>query len=141
MTQVQIIRHKDIPAIESAVVDGVKHFLGDHRDFRRNKVLAEFIPENARLAIAWVRLNAGEVLEIHAHPIESMILICEGNAEFNGDFNENITAGDSVIVPRGARHGFRGMGPSGFLGISIQFEQRGLYENHEEALVKFESGD
>ena len=138
-SQVQIIRQMDIPSIDSVVVDGVRHFLGDQRDFRRNKILAGFIPENARLAIAWVRLKPGETLNVHVHPIESMILICEGNAEFNGDFNEPIAAGDAVIVPRGARHGFRGTGPSGFSGLSIQFENQGLYENPQDALVKFES--
>ena len=138
-SEVQIIRRLEIPSIDSVVVEGVRHFLGDQRDFRRNQTLAKFIPENARLAIAWVRLKPGEVLSVHVHPIESMILICEGSAEFNGDFDDSISTGDAVIVPRGARHGFRGTGPTGFVGLSIQFENQGLYEDPKNALVKFEA--
>jgi mannose-6-phosphate isomerase-like protein (cupin superfamily) len=135
--KVRIIRRSEMPFVSHVVVDGVEHLLGQHRDLRRNEFLASFMPEQSRLGIAWVHLKPGEILSTHVHPIESMILICEGEAEFIGDFRCSLAAGDIVAVPRGAKHGFRGTGAIGFHGLSIQFEQRGLYEDPANALVNF----
>ncbi len=134
---VKIIRRSELSSLSHVFVDGKRYLLGDHRDFYSHPYLAKFIPEQARLGIAWVCLKAGEVLETHVHPIESMILICEGEVEFRGDFRCALSAGDIVAVPRGARHGFCGIGNNGFRGISIQFEQRGIYEDPQNALTKF----
>jgi quercetin dioxygenase-like cupin family protein len=135
--QVTIVRRQEIPFIQKILTQQGTYLLGEHRDFHKHPVLREFIPESARLGIAWVHLKSDETLAPHTHPIESMILICEGQVKFLGQFNCDLFAGDIVVVPRGALHGFRGAGPAGFHGISIQFENRGLYEDPQNPLVEF----
>ncbi len=65
-----------------------------------------------------------------------MITICEGEGEFIGDFKHPLKAGDIIAVPPGDKHGFIGQGFLVYRALSIQFEQRGLYENPQEPLVQ-----
>ncbi len=125
-----IVHRTDIESIESMVIDGETHFLGELRDFRKHEVLARFLPENAHPSIAWCRLKPDQKQEPHTHPIVSMIIICEGNAEVTGNaIKKDVVAGDVILVPVGVTHGFRGTAPNGFYGISIQFEQNSLYDD------------
>ncbi len=136
---VTIIRRGDLPTLRSIVIDGEEHALGIHKDFRKSELLAAFIPENARISMAWVHLGAGEQLDPHEHPIETMIVMCQGTGRIIGDLEAELGEGDVVAIPRGRKHGFVGSGPGGYWALSIQFEARGLYERPGEALVEFDS--
>jgi len=67
-----------------------------------------------------------------------MIIITSGKARLTGDNPCVVTEGDIICVPRNTKHGFIGDGPNGFWGLSIQFEERGLYEEPDKALVMFD---
>ena len=131
------IRREDIPSLTKVVVDGVEHQLGLLKDFRKNELLQKYIPENSRLAVSWVHLNPGETLDPHQHPIDSMIIVAAGQGRITGDLEAEIKDGDILFVHRGSKHGFVGSAPNGYWALSIQFEESGLYENPENALVKF----
>lgn len=136
-SSVATIRRDEIPAIFEVEQNGKKYILGEHRDFRRHNLLANFLPAQARLAISWVHLEPEQVLEPHVHPIDSMILVCRGQGKLLGQINTDLAEGDTVIVPSGCEHGFQGSYPQGISALSIQFEEQGLYENPEKPLVKF----
>jgi hypothetical protein len=70
-----------------------------------------------------------------------MILVTEGHGAVAGDAAGPIHAGDVVVVPAGARHGFTGVEPDGFWGLSVQFEGPGLYEQPSRPRVTFASDD
>ncbi|MGX9890449.1 cupin domain-containing protein [Streptomyces sp. NPDC002276] len=136
-TAVLTVSRNDIRRISSVMVEGNAHHLGEQRDFRRNDLLADFLPETGRLSVAWVRLADGEQLDVHQHPIKSMILVCKGSVRLLGDREQELTEGDTVAVPPGARHGFVTRPGEEFCGLSVQFEGSGLYENESAPRVKF----
>lgn len=136
MSEVELVPRADVPAIYEIEENGVKHTLGEHRDFSRHPALRAFIPEKARLAISWAKLSAGQQLDPHLHPIRSMIVICSGSGTLLGDRTGPLVEGDIVAVGPGCLHGFIG-GPNGMHVLSIQFEERGLYEDVDNALVAF----
>lgn len=137
LSKLTIIHRADIRMITEIVEDGALEFLGEQRDFRRNPVLAEFLSEYTRLGIAWVRLAQGQILAPHQHPIRSMILVCHGSGVVLDNGETPIIEGDAVLVPPMYRHGFRADSPGGVDGLSIQFEQRGLYEDEHNPQVTF----
>jgi quercetin dioxygenase-like cupin family protein len=138
---VALVRRDDVPSMRTIVVDGVEHWLGHVKDFTRNAALVDFLPKDNRISMAWVRLEAGERLDEHIHPVDSMILMCEGGSRTLGDVREVMNAGDVLLVPQGRPHGFIGMPPNGFWGLSLQFDSRGLYENIEDPWASFLADD
>ncbi|MDF2414328.1 cupin domain-containing protein [Aeromonas sp. 1HA1] len=137
LTDVTLVKRDDIPSIRTIEVDGVEHWLGHVKDFMKQPHLLDFLPDDNRVSMAWVRLEAGEELEPHIHPVESMILMCEGGAWTTGDVQANMQAGDALLVPPGKLHGFKGAEPNGFWGLSIQFDSRGLYEDYSDPWATF----
>ena len=135
--QVSAVARADIRAITSVEVAGETHWLGEQRDFRRNPQLAAFLPERGRFSPAWVRLRDGERLDVHQHPTESMIIVCRGSVRLLGDCERQLTEGDTVCVPAGARHGFATAPGEEFHGLSVQFEGAGLYEDETAPRVRF----
>ncbi len=135
--KMQVISRSSIPEINSVIVDGILHDLGRLFDFRKHPDLASFIPENARPSFAWVNLEPHKELAAHEHPTSSMIIVCKGQGDVFGDCNQNIQAGDVIIVPPYYQHGFRGGSKEGLWCLSIQFEGLGLYENTEAPRVEF----
>ncbi|HEX3969898.1 MAG TPA: cupin domain-containing protein [Stellaceae bacterium] len=135
--EVELVRRDDVPSMRTIVVNGVEHWLGHVKDFTKNTNLAEFLPKDNRISMAWVRLEAGEELTPHVHPVPSMILIVEGSAKTTGDKHAVMNAGDALLVPQRRPHGFIGMAPNGFWGLSIQFDSRGLYEDIEDPWATF----
>ena len=133
-----VVHRDEIPTLRSVEIDGVEHNLGILKDFRRHPALAELIPESARLAMAWVRLEPGETLEPHVHPIASMIVVAQGAGRTLGDLEADFAGGDVIAIPGGCHHGFVGAGADGFWALSIQFEERGLYERPDDPLVAFD---
>lgn len=137
---VTIVRRHDIPEVHHVVVDGRQHNLGVLKDFRWHSGLADFIPGDAKLSLSWVHLEPGQVLDPHVHPVGSMILVCQGEVDTLGDLEQHMSAGDALLVPPGDRHGFRGAGPNGFWGLSVQFESSALYNDMAKPQVRFEAG-
>lgn len=138
---VELVRRDDVPSMRTIVVDGVEHWLGHVKDFTKNTNLADFLPRDNRISMAWVRLEAGEELTPHVHPVDSMILIVEGGARTTGDKHAVMNAGDALLVPQRKPHGFIGLPPNGFWGLSIQFDSRGLYEDIEDPWATFLAGE
>jgi quercetin dioxygenase-like cupin family protein len=140
LPRVRLVRRDDLPSIRTAFVDGQVRELGTVKDFRRHDALQAFLPPDLKTSFAWVHLDAGEVLDEHVHPVESMIVVARGEGELTGDLRARLAEGDVVIVPRGRAHGFRGAGAAGFWALSIQFEERGLYEDASDPLTQFRGG-
>ncbi len=134
---VELVQRDDVPSMRTIVVNGVEHWLGHVKDFTKNSNLADFLPKDNRISMAWVRLEAGEELAPHVHPVPSMILIVEGSAKTTGDKHAVMNAGDALLVPQRRPHGFIGLAPDGFWGLSIQFDLRGLYEDIEDPWATF----
>lgn len=125
----KVISRNDLATLNDVAIDGVVHDLGVVKFLTENPDLAKFIPASSNLAISWVRLEAGEELAVHKHPAEkSLILICEGSGQIMGDVEQDVSAGDMILVPSESWHGFRGVG-HGFWGLSIQFNGKALYED------------
>lgn len=138
MAKIAIVRRSEIPAISEIIEHGEVHNLGEQRDFRRHPLLDEFIPQHGRLSLAWVRLRAGEILAPHRHPTASLLLCTGGRGIILELPDRVVEPGDAVLVPAGSVHGFKGLEPSGIEGLSIQFEDRGLYEDTSKPRVHFE---
>lgn len=68
----------DMETIKSIKENGIEKLLGEVKNFRANEEMNRFIPEQARLAVSWVRLAKNEKLDVHVHPISSLYIICEG---------------------------------------------------------------
>lgn len=137
VSAIKLVRRDDVPSMRTIEVDGVEHWLGHVKDFTKNRALVDFLPKDNRVSMAWVRLEAGEQLDEHVHPVDSMILLCEGGASTLGDKRETMKAGDILLVPQGRPHGFIGAQPDGFWGLSIQFDSRGLYEENDDPWATF----
>jgi len=133
--KMQVISRNAIPPIQSIVQGGEVHELGELRDFRWNDQLRSFIPPDARFSVSWVRLQDGEVLQPHVHPIVSMMVFYAGAGRMLGDLERTVAKDDVVVVPSGCSHGFVG-GPEGLYGLSIQFGE-GLYTKPEAPRVLF----
>lgn len=57
----------------------------------------------------WVAPGTGA--PTHSHPVEEVLTLREGEAEmWIGEQRLNVTAGQSLIVPAGRKHGFRNSG-------------------------------
>jgi hypothetical protein len=68
-----------------------------------------------------------------------MIVAAHGHGRTTGNLEVDFFEGDVVLIPRGCLHGFVGAGESGFWALSVQFEERGLYEDSSNPLVNFAS--
>lgn len=138
-TKIKIIRRNEIPILRTVIVDNEEHNLGILKDFRKHPDLLEFLPDDGRISFAWVSLKPLEVLDCHVHPVKTMIIMCHGQGRIQGDLEAEFADGDIVIIPSGCVHGFVGAGEHGFWALSVQVEGRGLYENPDDARVKFSS--
>lgn len=134
----EVFNRDQIPSIRNIEENGKLTYLGVVKNFRSVEQLDQFIPQNGRLAASWVRLAKDEILEIHTHPVSSLYIITEGEAYLlNGVSQQLLKKGDIITIPPGADHGFIGAGLNGYWGLSIQFEERGIYEDPKQPLVNF----
>lgn len=133
-----IVNRSDIPILTAISIDGARQCIGDVRDFRRDWALSNFMPNNGRTSLSWVRLRVDEKHKVHRHPLASMVIVFEGNGELVGDLNRPIVAGDIVMIPPQALHGFVGRGDTGFSGLSVQFEGNGIFEAAHDPKIVFD---
>jgi len=136
-----VISRAEIPAITHVTIGGVERYIGEVRDFRGNLSLSDFLPNEGRTSLSWVRLQADELHQVHKHPTASMVIICEGQGELIGDTQKPVAAGDLVIIPPNALHGFIGRGNAGLWGLSVQFEGSGLYEHADKPRMQLAAED
>lgn len=116
--------------------------LGVVKSLRANKSLNSFIPENSKLSASWVRLKKDEKLHVHTHPIDCLYIITEGEATLLGELQgQVVSSGDIITIPAGSHHGFVGSGEKGYWALSIQFEQRGLYDDPSKPLAQFSNNE
>ena len=65
----------------------------------------------AQLCIFEQWIAPGNGAPTHSHPVEEVLTVREGEAEmWMGEERVIVTAGQSLIVPAGRRHGFRNSG-------------------------------
>jgi quercetin dioxygenase-like cupin family protein len=136
-----LISRSTLSKLEAVRVDGADHPLGEVRDLRGDADFARLVPQQAELSVSWVRLGPGQRLEPHRHPTLSAIIVAEGTGRTLGDLERRLTAGDTVLVPAGALHGFVGDGPAGFWALSLQFEGRALYADPDRPRTVFASSE
>jgi mannose-6-phosphate isomerase-like protein (cupin superfamily) len=139
MDQIQIVSRNAIPPIQSVEQGGEVHELGELRDFRWNAQLRDFMPAASRFSVSWVRLQHGEVLDPHVHPIQSLMVFYAGAGTMLGDLERPVAKDDVVVVPAGCKHGFVG-GPDGLYALSIQLGE-GLYTTPQKPRVAFGGGE
>ncbi len=135
-----IVKRDSLPALTHVDVDDRRVDIGELRDFSRHDALRACMASNASTtSFAWTTLKPGQTLAAHKHPVDSMILVCEGHGRYFGEYDAALSAGDIVYVRSNALHGFQAAEDSRLECLSIQFEGRGLYEDSERSLVRFGS--
>lgn len=132
---IRITKLETIPPIFEVEQGGTIHHLGELRDFRWSQELRDFMPDDSLISISWVKLGHNKVLEVHTHPIQSMMVVYAGSGELIGDIHHELKPGDIIVVPPGCGHGFVG-GPNELCALSIQFGQ-GLYTEPHAPRVEF----
>ncbi len=133
----KLVKRGEIPEMNTIFVDGKEHDLGVLKHWRKSPLLNRVLPRSMDVSLAWVRLEKDQVLDIHVHPVDSMVVCCAGQVRSIGDRELELDEGDIIVLPTGCRHGFVGAGERGFWGISIQFESLALYEDLDSPLVTF----
>lgn len=134
---VELVTRDELPAMHTVMEGGQERVLGILKEFRRHERMRAFLPKDFKVSIAWVHLDAGQTLEAHVHPVDSMILVTKGAVRAFGERTADMIEGDMLLVPHGSEHGFTGAGPDGFWGLSIQFNSRGLYEDERDPWATF----
>jgi quercetin dioxygenase-like cupin family protein len=88
----------------------------------------------------WSDPGAGAPTHRHANA-EELILVVEGRAELWLEADRAVlTAGDSILVPAGSRHGFRNSGEGVLHTVAVFDTVRPLVEYEEEPGVVLEIG-
>lgn len=134
---VELVTRDELPAMHTVMEGGQERVLGILKEFRRHERMRAFLPKDFKVSIAWVHLDAGQTLEAHVHPVDSMILVCKGAVHAFGERTAEMQEGDILLVPHGSEHGFTGAGTDGFWGLSVQFNSRGLYEDERDPWATF----
>jgi quercetin dioxygenase-like cupin family protein len=80
----------------------------------------------------WCDPGAGAPLHRHANA-EELIVVIEGDAEFRlEDSRAELSAGDSILLPAGSRHGFRNSGDRVLHTVAVFDTAQPLVEYDEE---------
>lgn len=124
---VKIIKIDDIDAINSISENGKTIDIGSYRSLQNHPNLKCFFDSEKKLSIAFTQLSSGQELPVHQHPMESLIIVINGEGEYFGEFNSKIKKGDIVIVPKNSDHGFKS--DKGMECISVQNDGEPIYKN------------
>lgn len=134
-----VVNRTSMPQINDIEIDGTRHKLGILKDFRKHPIIKQYLPDMARVSLAWVHLAKDEELSPHRHDTVSMIIIAKGKLKSSVEENVELEEGDIAVIPPHILHGFIGSSDGGIWAISLQFEGDGLYENPNHARVIFEN--
>ena len=140
MDKVTVISREEIPEVNKVDIQGREKSLGIVKNLSSIAAARSFIPDRAHLCVSWVSLGKNKQLDTHTHPIHSLYIITEGEGILLGELaGKTVKSGDIILIPKYCRHGFIGSGEYGYWALSIQFDQRGIYEDTNNPLVSFEN--
>lgn len=75
------------------------------------RMQASALTETTALCVFEQWISPGNGAQSHTHCVEEILTVLEGEAEvWLNDERRDLSAGQSVIVPAGSRHGFRNNG-------------------------------
>jgi mannose-6-phosphate isomerase-like protein (cupin superfamily) len=99
------------------VLDHAKQDIELWRDGVNTRMRVSALTESHQLLIFEQFCEPGHGAPMHIHAVEEVLEVMEGKAEiFLGEENRIVTADQSVVIPAGARHGFKNTG-SGILKV------------------------
>ena len=90
------------------------------RPFDAHALLSEVVPRSD-VEMAWTQVRPGQDVAPRSHPMRSMLVILEGNAELVGGVQRAVGQGDVVTVPAGQQYGFSAVGPLGLHVLHVSF--------------------
>lgn len=133
-----ILNLSDIDVINSIEENGKKIDIGSYQSLQSHPALADFFLTNEnRITLAITKLEQNQELPIHQHPMESVIIVINGEGEYFGEFEQKIKKGDIVRVPPYALHGFRAKSNASLECISMQNDGEPIYRHAQENRVSF----
>jgi len=135
---VKVIKLNDIDEIKSIQENGKEINIGSYRSLQSHPDLEDFfLKEGAKLSIAFTALEKNSEVPCHKHPMESVIVVINGQGEYFGEFTQKLTAGDIVKVPSNSLHGFRTSSNDRLECLSIQNDGVPIYKKEQKHRANF----
>jgi mannose-6-phosphate isomerase-like protein (cupin superfamily) len=79
----------------------------------QTRMLVSAVNGAAQLCIFEQRVEPGNGAPMHAHPVEEVLTVRDGEADmWIGEEHVIVSAGESLLIPAGRQHGFRNSGTS-----------------------------
>jgi mannose-6-phosphate isomerase-like protein (cupin superfamily) len=95
------------------IIDHERQLIEEWRAGVLTRMRVSAVTDAVQLCIFEQWCEPGRGAPTHWHPVEEVLTVVQGRAEFwIGDAREAVSAGQSVLVPAGGRHGFRNTGSS-----------------------------
>ena len=93
------------------IIDHESEAREEWRDGVTTRMLASALTGTTQLCVFEQWCAPGKGAPTHLHAVEEVLTVLEGQAEFwIADQEQTLTAGQSMIVPAGVKHGFRNTG-------------------------------
>ena len=93
------------------IIDHESEAREEWRDGVTTRMLASALTGTTQLCVFEQWCAPGKGAPTHLHAVEEVLTVLEGQAEFwIADQEQTLTAGQSMIVPAGVKHGFRNAG-------------------------------
>jgi quercetin dioxygenase-like cupin family protein len=122
-----VVTRDSLPEVHSIEIDGVEHSLGLVKDFLNHPVLQQFLQNQSKASLSWASLKYQEVLDIHQHPVDTLVILCKGKAQLIGDVECLLHEGDIVAIPRHSLHGLVGTSKDDMWCIAVSFSDAAIY--------------
>ena len=93
------------------ILDQSRHEMEDWRPGVRTRMRASAVSGTAQLCVFEQWCDPGKGAPTHLHAVEELLTILDGQADvWLGSEQSTLTAGQSLVVPAGLKHGFRNSG-------------------------------
>jgi quercetin dioxygenase-like cupin family protein len=122
-----VVTRDSLPEVCSIDIDGVDHALGLVKDFLKHPLLQQFIQNQPKASLSWASLKYQEVLDIHQHPVDTLVILCKGNARLIGDVECPLQEGDIIAIPKHSLHGLVGTSKDDMWCIAVSFSDKAIY--------------
>ncbi|MFP3353417.1 cupin domain-containing protein [Pseudoalteromonas sp. SIMBA_153] len=133
----QVISNAELKVITHVDSAGESIYVGEVQPFNSNELLKSFLQHKKNPNFTFVKLKKGETHRPHVHDCDSMLIVTNGSATLTGDLTQKVSNGSVVCIPAGKMHGFTCHSDTGFVGISIQFSQAGLFDDVDNPNINF----
>lgn len=133
---ITIISRESLPKLTQAEQSGNIVDIGEYRSFSGDSILKNFLSSTTIPSIAWTKLDPEQMLPVHKHPMDSLIVVCEGSGKYIGEYEKDLIEGDMVHVSSNSLHGFVA-GKHGLKCLSIQNDGEPIYNIDKTAKVDF----